>query len=137
MHAQRQAQSFCLPVLPTTQSQITSHAPAPRIELSPAKSVPANLLKFLISSPMVDDSERYPLFSEPPDSREKMQERRMEAISAVLEDIIAEDKPGHEERLSISSRWCAKTLFADDDPLPAVAEDTRTGRADQRARAQS
>ncbi|EJD45066.1 hypothetical protein AURDEDRAFT_165939 [Auricularia subglabra TFB-10046 SS5] len=110
MHTQRQARSFCLPVLPTTQSQITRHAPAPRIELPPAKSVPANL-EFLISSPMVDDSERCLLFPEPPESREEMQARRMEEISAALEDIIAEDKPGsHEERLSISSGWRAKTL---------------------------
>ncbi|EJD54877.1 hypothetical protein AURDEDRAFT_51264 [Auricularia subglabra TFB-10046 SS5] len=122
MHAQRQAQSPLPPVSPTTQSQITRRAPAARIELPPAKSAPASL-EFLISSPTVDDSERRPLFSEEPESPEEMQARRMEAISAALEDIIAEDEPGSRtERSSISSRRRAKTLFADDDPLPTVAE---------------
>ncbi|EJD50249.1 hypothetical protein AURDEDRAFT_160784 [Auricularia subglabra TFB-10046 SS5] len=96
----------------TSQSQITRHAPAPRIEFPPDKSVPANL-EFLISSPVVDDSERCLLFPEPPESWEEMQTRRMEAISAALEDIIAEDKPGsREEQLSISSRWRTKTRRA-------------------------
>ncbi|KZV88000.1 hypothetical protein EXIGLDRAFT_651692 [Exidia glandulosa HHB12029] len=126
LHAQRQDQPALPPAhaaLPA-HSQLSRRATVPKIDLPSTKSAPANL-EFLIASPSAEEDERPPLFSEEPDSPEAVQARRMEAISAALEDIIAEDNSSMRSAGGASStrRRRRGGLFGDDERLPAVAED--------------
>lgn len=122
MHATRQELPPQVSIAPA-QSQLTRRVAKPRVELPATKSAPASL-EFLISSPSAEEDERPPLFAEESDSPEVIQARRMEAISAALEDIMAEDTSSMRSTVgSTSARRRRAGLFGDDQSLPSVAED--------------
>ena len=111
------------PTSPTIAPRLASRPSAPRVDLPPAKSTPAHL-KFLISSPGDEDNDRPPLFTEEPESPEAVQARRMEAISAALEDLMAEDEPTSSRAMAKARKQKSGGLFAeDDDRLSTVAEE--------------
>ncbi|KAH7096141.1 PXA domain-containing protein [Auriculariales sp. MPI-PUGE-AT-0066] len=101
---------------PSAVPRLAQRAPAQRIDV-PAPKIGAASLEFLIASPGADDRARPPLFAEDIESPEAIQARRMEAISAALEDIIAEDEPST-SRTSAKRKRKPSVLFADDIPEP-------------------
>jgi len=112
--------------VPEEVPRLAQRAPSQRIDLPTSKTA---RLEFLISSPGIEQSDRPPLFAEEPESPEAIQARRMEAISAALEDIIAEDEPTA-VKPSVKRKKTGGLFGDDDDVLPAIAEDKVEEHAD-------
>ncbi len=149
--------SLTPPVLPRSESspgyfmsRTSSTGSAPSIASLQSGSRPHHLSDIeVLMSPVADSPSqkaRAPLFDDPDDQEQRVQEQRMEAIHAALTDIMAlEDDPvkPHESRKqrepsyrsSASSKMKRRGLFEDDEPDEEDEPDDHQEEAQEEHRA--
>ncbi|KAF9041811.1 PhoX domain-containing protein [Hymenopellis radicata] len=149
--------SLMPPVLPRSEtspgyfmSRTSSTGSAPSIVSLQSGSRPYHLSNIeVLMSPVADnpsEKARAPLFDDPDDQEQRVQEQRMEAIHAALTDIMAlEEDPakppeGRKQRessyrSSVSSKTKRRGLFDDDEPDEEDEPDDHQEEAQEEHRA--